>query len=238
LSPPPGSFSIRGRSLCSAARVCGGRTWAAKQVGVCCPRQNGKNAILEARQLAGLFIFNEKLQRYTAHLTDTADTAFRRLSELIEGTPWLADELHNVWKANGKAAIELKNGNRIQFRTRTDRAGRGPSPTTLYFDEAMDISVTAVTAQIPSLAAQSMSEARSRRCGTRDRPSTSSLSANGMVFALCVSAAWRKTTKPHGLSGPWTPRTLTRCRTTTRRSSGRSRIPAWASGSAKSGSAT
>jgi hypothetical protein len=27
---------------------------------VCCPRQNGKNAILEARQLAGLFIFNEK----------------------------------------------------------------------------------------------------------------------------------------------------------------------------------
>jgi hypothetical protein len=69
------------------------------------------------------------------------------------------DELHNVWKANGKSAIELKNGNRIQFRTRTDRAGRGPSPTTLYFDEAMDISEAATSAQIPSLAAQSMSEA-------------------------------------------------------------------------------
>lgn len=133
--------------------------WAAKQVGVCCPRQNGKNAILEARQLAGLFIFNERLQRYTAHLGDTAAVAFKRLSDLIESVPWLKSELRNIWRSNGKEAIELKNGNTIQFRTRTDRAGRGPSPNTVYFDEAMELSIAAVAAAIPSVAAKSMSAA-------------------------------------------------------------------------------
>ena len=35
--------------------------WAAFEVGVNVPRQNGKGGILEARALAGLFLFGERL---------------------------------------------------------------------------------------------------------------------------------------------------------------------------------
>lgn len=44
-----------------------GDKWAAFEVLCILSRQNGKGAILEARELAGLFLFNEKLIIHTAH---------------------------------------------------------------------------------------------------------------------------------------------------------------------------
>jgi len=41
--------------------------WAAFEVGIVVPRQNGKGAILEARELAGLFLFDEQLILHSAH---------------------------------------------------------------------------------------------------------------------------------------------------------------------------
>lgn len=111
--------------------------WAAMRVGVVCPRQNGKNALIEARILAGLFIFGEKLIVYSAHLADTADEMFRRLEELIESVPWLASQVAHYWRANGKAAIELHSGQRVKFKTRTTSGGRGLSGDVVFFDEAM-----------------------------------------------------------------------------------------------------
>ena len=56
---------------------------------VCCvvPRQNGKGSILEARQLAGLFVLNEPLQIHSAHEFRTASEHHLRISQLIEGCP-------------------------------------------------------------------------------------------------------------------------------------------------------
>jgi hypothetical protein len=42
-------------------------------------RQNGKGAILEARELAGLFQFGEELILHSAHEYRTAMEAFRRI---------------------------------------------------------------------------------------------------------------------------------------------------------------
>lgn len=107
------------------------------RVGLVCPRQNGKNAIIEARSLAGLFIFGEKLIVHSAHLADTAKEAFRRLDELIEANAWLSREVKHVWRTNGHESIELHSGQRIKFKTRTISGGRGLSGDLVFFDEAM-----------------------------------------------------------------------------------------------------
>ena len=59
-------------------------TWAAPTVGLVCPRQNGKNAILEARELAGLFVFKESVIVHSAHEQATASEQFRRVESLID----------------------------------------------------------------------------------------------------------------------------------------------------------
>lgn len=41
--------------------------WAAFEVGLVVPRQNGKGSVLEARELAGLFLFGEELILHSAH---------------------------------------------------------------------------------------------------------------------------------------------------------------------------
>ena len=114
----------------------GGR-WAAFTVGVCAPRQNGKNAILEVRELIGALILGEKLLIHTAHLADTSKERFRRLEDLIDPNEWLSSEVRHVWRTNGHEAIEFMDGRRIRFRTRTRGGGRGFSGSPAFFDEAM-----------------------------------------------------------------------------------------------------
>jgi phage terminase large subunit-like protein len=130
-----------------------GSKWAAFEVAAVVPRQNGKNTLLEARELAGLFLFGERLIIHSAHLADTAEEAFRRLAELIEANDWLSREVKHVWRANGKAAIELKTGQRIRFRTRTKGGGRGFSGDCIIFDEAMEFPEASQQAIMPVVSA-------------------------------------------------------------------------------------
>src|SRR5688572_23547447 len=46
--------------------------WATPRVGVAVPRQNGKGAIIEARELAGLLAFGEQMIIHSAHDQKTA----------------------------------------------------------------------------------------------------------------------------------------------------------------------
>lgn len=128
--------------------------WAAMRVGLVCPRQNGKNAVIEARALAGLFIFGERLIVYSAHLGDTSAEVFRRFQELIEGNDWLSREVKHVWRANGKEAIELKSGQRIKFKTRTATSARGLSGDLVFFDEAMVFPEAAHASAFPIISAR------------------------------------------------------------------------------------
>jgi hypothetical protein len=145
------------------ARTSAGR-WAAMEVGLVVPRQNGKGGILEARQLFGLFLNpNDKLQTHTAHRFDTCLDHFRRVCELIEGTPELlalvkdngrgiGDRPSGIKDSNGKEGIELANGKRLAFRARSKGSGRGFSGDAVYFDEAFWL--LELGSLVPSLAAR------------------------------------------------------------------------------------
>ena len=141
------------RILRASLRRRGG-AWAAFEVAVVCPRQNGKNALIEARQLAGLLVLGELLIVHSAHLATTAKVAFRRLEAVLDSQEWLSREVRHVWRTNGHEAIELRSGQRIEFRTRTLGAGRGYSGDCVFFDEAMDFPEASQQAIMPVVSAQ------------------------------------------------------------------------------------
>jgi hypothetical protein len=132
--------------------------WAAPTVGLVVPRQNGKNAILEARELAGLFLLGERVIIHSAHEQATSSEHFRRLLELIEGVPEFSRRMKKPIRGKGSEAIELINGQRILFKTRTGGGGRGFSVDVIVYDEAMILSAAAKAALVPTMAARSMDE--------------------------------------------------------------------------------
>lgn len=128
--------------------------WAAMDTGLMVPRQNGKSELVLARLLGGLFVLGEEFLVYTAHLADTAKEMFRRLDDTIESKPWLAREVGHVWRTNGHEAIELRDGRRVRFRTRTKGGGRGfANVSFVAFDEAMDIPVASHSSILPIISA-------------------------------------------------------------------------------------
>lgn len=128
--------------------------WAAFEVGVVVSRQNGKGSILEARELAGLFLLGERLLIHSAHQFDTSLEAFTRLLALIEDNPDFERRVKRVSRSHGEEGITLKGGQRIRFRTRTKGGGRGFSCDCLILDEAMILPEAAHGALLPTLAAR------------------------------------------------------------------------------------
>lgn len=128
-------------------------TWAATEVGLCVPRQNGKDAILEARELAALFLFRESLTLHSAHLFKTAQEHFLRLVERIDGCDELRRQVKRVSRAHGEEGITLLTGERIAFSARTKGAGRGFSAPLVIFNEAMMLPEAALGALLPTQAA-------------------------------------------------------------------------------------
>lgn len=131
--------------------------WAAQSVGLVVGRQNGKNSILEARELAGLFLLGERVIIHTAHEQSTSSEHFRRVLTLIEGVPEFDRRVLKAIHGKGMEAIELRGGQRILFKTRTGGGGRGFTVDgCLVFDEAMILSAGAKAALIPTLAGKSI----------------------------------------------------------------------------------
>lgn len=128
--------------------------WAAFEVGVNVARQNGKNAILEVRELAGVLCFGERLVIHSAHLADTSREGFARLENLIDANAWLSAKVRHIWRTNGHEAIEFTDGARIRFRTRTKGGGRGFSADCVIFDEAMVLMEASLAAILPVVSAK------------------------------------------------------------------------------------
>lgn len=130
--------------------------WAAFEVGLEVSRQNGKGTILEVRELAGLFLFGERLIVHSAHLFETSMEHMERILRLIEANPDLERGVDRVSRAHGQEGITLtrKYGRRrLKFKTRTKGGGRGLSGDLVVFDEAMEISEASVSALMPTLSA-------------------------------------------------------------------------------------
>ncbi|MCX6399226.1 MAG: terminase large subunit [Propionibacteriales bacterium] len=128
--------------------------WTSPQVGLLVARQNGKSAVLEARALAGLFLFDEPLIVYSAHRFKTASEVFKRIKAMVEGSPVLMDRVKQIRTGSGGESIELKNGNRLIFIARSNSSGRGLSVDTLLLDEAQELSDIELSAILPTMSAR------------------------------------------------------------------------------------
>jgi phage terminase large subunit-like protein len=141
--------------------ACGERadgTWAAFECGLILPRQNGKNAVLIARELAGIILFGDDLIIHSAHRADTTLEHFRKMVELAEEFNEFGKLVKRVSHVNGHEGIELKGGRRINFVSRARTPGRGFSGSVVVLDEAYDLSPQAIGAMIPTLATRSMAQ--------------------------------------------------------------------------------
>ena len=124
-------------------------SWAAQEYGLICARQNGKSAILEARELAGLFLFGETRIIHSAHNANTAKEAFDRMRGLVERTPWLMSEVSKILASPGQQAIVLKSGAKLTYSTRTKGGARGFSAPVVIFDEAQELTGEKLAAIVP-----------------------------------------------------------------------------------------
>lgn len=131
-----------------------GGTWSAFEVAAIVSRQNGKGAILEARALAGLLLFDERLIMWTAHELKTAMEAFRRVEQLFLNSDDLRRRVKKVSHANGDEGIELRNGARLRFVARSKGSGRGFSGDMVVLDEAYALTADQIDALMPTLSAR------------------------------------------------------------------------------------
>jgi hypothetical protein len=130
--------------------------WTAFEKALIVSRQNGKGAILEALELAALFLddFGADLILHSAHEFKTASEAFRRVQGRIDNHPSFKRRVRQVYLQRGAESIELKNGKRLRFIARTSGSGRGFSADLVILDEAYELGDAAMAALLPTLSAR------------------------------------------------------------------------------------
>jgi hypothetical protein len=129
-------------------------TWAARQVAVSTPRQNGKSQLIVARALAGVLLFNEQTIIVSAHQQDTAREVFGRILDLIEVSPALSVRVGDVMRAINRESITFTSGQQIRFKARSKGGGRGFSCDCLLLDEAQILGAAAWSAILPTMSAR------------------------------------------------------------------------------------
>lgn len=129
-------------------------SWSAFEVAVLVSRQNGKGALLEARELAGLLLFGEKLILHSAHEMKTASEAFRRVRDLFTNHDDMRRRVARVTLQRGDEGIELKNGSRLRFVARSTGSGRGFSGDCVILDEAYAVTDAHMEALLPTMSAR------------------------------------------------------------------------------------
>jgi len=135
------------------------RRWSAFAVGVVVGRQNGKGAIIEIRQLAGLFLFGSRLSVYTAHRFSTAQESWQRMMDIIEGCPDMDNRVLRSPRNATEMGVEVRGPDnkrcRLRYLARTGRSGRGFTGDDVYLDEAMmGLTTEMMGALIPTMSAR------------------------------------------------------------------------------------
>lgn len=107
--------------------------WTHTKYGLAVPRRNGKNEVVIMRELWALVHGEQVL--HTAHLTDTAHSAWERLYDACEeaGIPIVGS-----YRAYGKEHILVEGGGRVEFRTRSSKSGLGRGYDLVVIDEAQE----------------------------------------------------------------------------------------------------
>ena len=153
--------------------------YVSTRCGVLVARQNGKNAVLEIRELYGTAILGEKIL-HTAHEVKTARKAFMRIASFFENEreyPELADMVSCIRKTNGQEAIILTNGGSIEFSARSKGAARGFTVDVVICDEAQFLTDEQLESLMPTMAAAPLGNPQIIMVGT---PPSHNL--EGLVF--------------------------------------------------------
>lgn len=166
--------------------VDGSGKYTTTSAGLSLPRQNGKNAVVEAREFYGLLVNGEKIL-HTAHQVKTSKKAFHRIEALFtdDNHPELQDEILRIRRTNGEEAIELRNGGSIEYSARTRGASRGFAGISLVvYDEAQELQDEQVEAIMATLAASDTGQRQLIYTGTPPGPN-----CPGTVFKRIRAAA-------------------------------------------------
>lgn len=126
--------------------------WLCFEIAIIVSRQNGKGSILEAVELAWLFLFGERLIIHSAHLFETSREHFLRISTLIQMNPDFERRVKRMREGRGAEEIELLSGARLKFMTRKGGAGRGFTGDKTVMDEAMYLDAAMMAAGLPTMA--------------------------------------------------------------------------------------
>jgi hypothetical protein len=132
------------KSLRDGMRTTGAR-WDAFRVTI--PHRDP--AVLLARELAGIFLLNERIL-HIALSYHAAAAAFYRVKNAV-GDSTFQQRVKRITHAHGAESVELHSGARIQFGTR--RHGRGFSCDCLIAEDADRFSDEDFRALLPALSA-------------------------------------------------------------------------------------
>lgn len=142
--------------------------WANPKAGLLVPRQNGKTEIIIARIIGGMIFMNEALI-YTAHSDKTVDEVKRRVQNFFYQAK---EEIRNLLTAEfdkdpkSLDYLELREGGRCVFRTRTRTGGLGTTNDTLILDEAQEETDAQQEALLPTVSAGKSQNQQILRAGT------------------------------------------------------------------------
>ncbi len=123
--------------------------------GLAVPRQNGKNAVLEAFEFYLLVVCGAHIL-HTAHRVKTAKKSFQRLVRYFTDRRHrkICSMVSNIRYTNGEEAIYLDNGASIEFSARSRAGARGfDDIQAVVFDEAQDLTEEQLAAIMFTLAA-------------------------------------------------------------------------------------
>lgn len=140
--------------------------------GLSVPRQNGKNVVIEARELFGAAILGEKIL-HTAHQVKTSKKSFRRLAAIFTDKryPEMQDAVKAIRYTNGEECIELINGGSIEYSARSRQAARGFDGISLViYDEAQELTDDQVEAIMATLSASATGSRQIIYTGTPPYP--------------------------------------------------------------------
>lgn len=161
--------------------------WKHTNCALSVPRQNGKNALLEMRELFGLIGLGENII-HSAHEVKTAQAHFRRFKYFFGDTagdpgarfPELNAMVAQVRNVNGQEAIVLKEdpalgcrGGELRITARSKSSARGFTADLLVIDEAQELSEDALAALLPTVSAGHLGNSQIIYTGTPPGPNAS-----------------------------------------------------------------
>lgn len=137
------------------------------------PRQNGKNAVVEATELFKTAVQGRRVL-HTAHEVKTARRHFLRMQDYFDNDsyPELKAAVKTIRQTNGQEAIVLKNGGSIEFIARSKSSGRGFTCDDLVLDEAQELTDEQLEALRPVISAAPSGDPQTIYMGTPTPPTS------------------------------------------------------------------